>query len=235
MAREPILLQIPNNLEPWQANNWRKIANAINAYIELDNKVNSPQTGMAASGSKVKINDKDNVADYLDEKLIAGTLLTLTESLTGGLGSKILTADVAFDHTDADDMPDTTGVNVDHDTRYVPKVQAATPTTPTPMKGMIWRDTDAVNNFSLGFAVATDTYTVADEIEAVICNKSSAFTVTLPTASGSGRWLYIKNINTGTVTISKSGDTIDGSASQAIYQWECAALVDYAANSWVII
>ena len=160
MAREPILLQIPNNLEPWQAGNWRKIANAINAYIELDNKVNSPQTGMAASGSKVKINDKDNVADYLDEKLIAGTLLTLTESLTGGLGSKILTADVAFDHTDADDMPDTTGVNVDHDTRYVVQQSTAAPTVPAPYEGMLWYDEDEPfgTPFTIGDGAADTDY-----------------------------------------------------------------------------
>ena len=161
MAREPILLQIPNNLEPWQANNWRKIANAINAYIELDNKVNSPKTGLsAASGSKVKIDDKDNVADYLEEKLIAGTLLTLTESLTGGLGSKILTADVAFDHADADDMPDTTGENVDHDTRYVVQQSTAAPTVPAPYEGMLWYDEDEPfgTPFTIGDGAADTDY-----------------------------------------------------------------------------
>ena len=160
MAREPILLQIPNNLEPWQAGNWRKIANAINAYIGLDNKVNSPKTGMAASGSKVKIDDKDNVADYLEEKLIAGTLLTLTESLTGGLGSKILTADVAFDHADADDMPDTTGENVDHDTRYVVQQSTAAPTVPAPYEGMLWYDEDEPfgTPFTIGDGAADTDY-----------------------------------------------------------------------------
>lgn len=142
MPREPILLQIPNNLEPWEANNWRKLANAINAMVSVENKVNSTTTtGLSVSGSKVKIDEKDKVSGYLDEKLIAGTGITLTESLTGGHGSKILTAAIGA-HNALTDMADTAGANVDHDTRYVAKVQAATPTTPTPFAGMLWYDTD---------------------------------------------------------------------------------------------
>jgi len=141
MPREPILLQIPNNLEPWEANNWRKLANALNAGVAVENKVNSTTTGLSVSGSKVKIDEKDKVSGYLEDKLIAGTGISLTESLTGGLGSKILTAAIGA-HNALTDMADTAGANVDHDTRYVAKVQAATPSTPTPFAGMLWYDTD---------------------------------------------------------------------------------------------
>lgn len=46
-------------------------------------------------------------------------------------------------HTDLTDMPDSSGVNTDHDVRLVTKVQTSEPTTPTPFAGMLWFDTDA--------------------------------------------------------------------------------------------
>lgn len=46
-------------------------------------------------------------------------------------------------HGDLTDMPDSSGVNTDHDVRLVAKVQASEPTTPTPFAGMLWYDTDA--------------------------------------------------------------------------------------------
>jgi len=144
MAREPILLQIPNNLEPWEANNWRKLANAINAMVVVENKVNSTTTGLSTSAGKIKIDEKDKVSDYLEEKLIAGTGITLTESLTGGVGSKILTAAVSLAHNGLSDMADTTGVNEDHDERYRVVQQAAEPTTTADF----WYDTDAPNDYS---------------------------------------------------------------------------------------
>jgi len=144
MAREPILLQIPNNLEPWEANNWRKLANAINAMVVVENKVNSTTTGLLVSGSKVKIDEKDKVSDYLEEKLIAGTGITLTESLTGGHGSKILTAAIGA-HVDLTNMPDTAGTNTDHDPRYRVVQQAAQPTS----NADFWYDSDATDDYSV--------------------------------------------------------------------------------------
>jgi len=90
---------------------------------------------------KAKVSSTDPTADYLEDKLDGGTLTTLTKSTTGA--TETLTIDVALNHGDADDMPDTTGVNVDHDTRYVAKVQDAEPTTPPTFPGEIWHDTDA--------------------------------------------------------------------------------------------
>jgi len=68
----------------------------------------------------------------------ATNLATLHDSETGGG-----TSDVA-DHGDLDDMPDTTGINEDHDVRYVAKVQDDEPTIPDPFAGMFWYDTDAI-------------------------------------------------------------------------------------------
>jgi len=82
----------------------------------------------------------------------------------------------------------------------------------------------------------TDTDTLDDTNDVVVCDKSSAMTVDLPEATGSGRRYIIKNINTGTVTVDPdSTETIDGASSYDIPQWESITVVDYASGKWVII
>lgn len=84
--------------------------------------------------------------------------------------------------------------------------------------------------------IQTATYTALATDDLIICNKSSAMTINLPAASGSGKKLVIKNINTGTVTVDgNSSDTIDGETTQSLYQWEGIQLIDYAANVWVVV
>lgn len=84
--------------------------------------------------------------------------------------------------------------------------------------------------------IVTNTYIVLSTDELIVCNKSSAFTVTLPVASGSGRTLEISNINTGTITIDgNNSDTIDGETTQSLLQYESVILIDYSANAWVIV
>jgi hypothetical protein len=81
----------------------------------------------------------------------------------------------------------------------------------------------------------TDTYTVLVSDETVICNKDTAFTVTLPTAVVGQRFNF-KNIGVGTVTLEGNGaDTIDGDLNQAIYQWEGVQVQCYASNKWSVI
>jgi hypothetical protein len=79
----------------------------------------------------------------------------------------------------------------------------------------------------------TDTYTVLYTDQTVICDKATAFTVTMPTAVV-GQKFAIKNIGVGTVTISGAGgtDTIDGSTTATIIQWDAVQLQCYAANKW---
>jgi hypothetical protein len=228
-------INVPPNLDKVMADNWRTVKDALNEYTKLNTTVNSTTIGLSVAASKIKISSGDAVADYLNKKLIAGTGITLTKTNTGGMGGEILTAAIGA-HADLTDMPNTLGTNTNHDVRYVTKVQTATPTTPTPYEGMRWYDTDAVGNASMSFAVVTNTYVVADEIELVVCNKATAFTVTIPVASASGRKITIKNINTGAVTVDGNGsDTIDGIANQVLSQWDALTVVDYLANAWVII
>ena len=83
--------------------------------------------------------------------------------------------------------------------------------------------------------VVTDTYQILVTDYTIVCNKATAFTVTLPTAVV-GQIFTIKNINTGLVTLEGSGsDTIDGELNQTINQWDAVKVQCYAANSWIII
>ena len=92
----------------------------------------------------------------------------------------------------------------------------------------------------LNISTKTDTYTMSAtegaNLDVIVCNKSSAMTVNLPAATGSGRIIHVKSINTGAVTIDgDSNDTIDGMATKVLAQWDSMMLLDYAANSWQII
>jgi hypothetical protein len=81
----------------------------------------------------------------------------------------------------------------------------------------------------------TNTYTILTSDETIVCNKSTAFTVTLPTATV-GQRFNIKNIGAGTVTIEgDSSDTIDGDLNQAIYQWEGVQVICIATNTWSVL
>lgn len=90
-------------------------------------------------------------------------------------------------------------------------------------------------NLPIKITSVVDTYTILIGDELVICNKSTAFTVTLPAATGTGRVLRIKSIGAGVVTISASAETIDGSASINILQWESVDIIDYSTGVWAIV
>lgn len=84
--------------------------------------------------------------------------------------------------------------------------------------------------------IQTTTYTILSTDNLVVCNSTTAFTVTLPAASGSGKIYHIKNINSGTITLEgNSSDTIDGDLNVPIIQWDDVSVIDYAANKWVIV
>lgn len=92
-------------------------------------------------------------------------------------------------------------------------------------------------NFSFSaVSIVTTTYTILSTDEVIVCNSTTPFTVTLPTATGSGQTYAVKNINTGIITLEgNSFDRIDGELNQTINQWEDIQLTDYAANAWIII
>jgi hypothetical protein len=89
--------------------------------------------------------------------------------------------------------------------------------------------------FSVGtITTATTTYTALSTDETIICNSTTAFTVSLPVAVV-GQKYVIKNINTGAITVdADSTDLIDGVATQTLGQWDCIQLQCYIANNWGI-
>lgn len=141
-------------------------------------------------------------------------------------------------HTLLSDMPDSTGVITDHDTRLVAKVQTGTPVTPSPFAGMFWLDTDATLPDKSTFTVrtVTDTATVLTTDMIVFCNKATAFTLTLPTAVGvSGKVYWLENEGAGTVTVDGDGaETINGSATQSMAQDEAITIASNG-TEWRIL
>jgi hypothetical protein len=85
----------------------------------------------------------------------------------------------------------------------------------------------------------TDTYQVLNTDATIVCNKATAFTVTLPATDATiiGRCAFvIKNIGVGVVTLvgSPGTDTIDGEVSQTCSQWESITLQCSADHTWII-
>ena len=84
-------------------------------------------------------------------------------------------------------------------------------------------------------SVVTGTYQALASDGLIVCNKTSAFTVTLPVGVN-GKVFSIKNIGAGTVTVDGfENDTIDGVATQDVLQWACMKIQCVAANTWAII
>lgn len=84
---------------------------------------------------------------------------------------------------------------------------------------------------------ATDSVTLSDVHNIVLCNKATAMTVTLPAASTCVDRVYvIKNINVGTVTIDgNASETIDGALTKDLAsQWGVYTIACDGAN-WFII
>ncbi len=111
---------------------------------------------------------------------------------------------------------------------------------------IFWRESDdyldiqdTIKTAGHRVAVTTQTtdYTATYNDEVIVCDSDTPFVVTLLEAVGNGQKLSIKNINTGTITVSGSGgiDTIDGNLFVTLAQWERVTVVDYAANAWAII
>ena len=82
----------------------------------------------------------------------------------------------------------------------------------------------------------TDSYLISASDYFVICDKTTAMTITLPAATGIGVSYMIKTINIGVVTIdANSSETIDGELTQTLNQWDCINIVDYASGKWLVI
>lgn len=81
----------------------------------------------------------------------------------------------------------------------------------------------------------TNTYTILATDYTVVCNKATAFTVTLP-AAVVGQIFNIVNIGVGAVTVDGAGsDTINGEITQILNTDDCMTIQCIAANIWRII
>jgi hypothetical protein len=84
--------------------------------------------------------------------------------------------------------------------------------------------------------VVTSAYVPTKWDRIVVCNSTTAFTVTLPIATGSGKKYSISNVNTGVITVDGNGsETINGELTQLVDRWACLQVVDYSTGLWTII
>jgi hypothetical protein len=86
-------------------------------------------------------------------------------------------------------------------------------------------------------SVAGASYDVDDSDYYIKCDSAVDMVVNLPEATSSDRVLKIKNVNTAgkIVTVTPLGaETIDGEATQTLYENDCIELVDDDINGWSI-
>lgn len=104
------------------------------------------------------------------------------------------------------------------------------------VSGTRWKDC-YVRSYIHSLNTITTTTTLDNTYYAVLCNSSSAFTVNLPAAaSNTGRVYYIKNINTGTVTVDgNASETIDGATTYALSTQYQAIMIVSNGTNWFII
>jgi hypothetical protein len=92
------------------------------------------------------------------------------------------------------------------------------------------------NLFKAYMNTVVDTYTVLDYDDVVVCNKTTAMTLNLPAATGSGRKLTLKNIGAGRVTVDPNAvELIEGETTQTLIEGECIMIIDYDTGKWLIV
>lgn len=109
------IIKYPPNADPLTMDNWRSVDAFIKETKAVNNKVNSPTNGLSAVQGKVRINQYDSTAKYLEDKIVEGNDLDFVVS-NDGLGSKLITANLKI------------------------YTSATAPASPT--EGMLWYDTD---------------------------------------------------------------------------------------------
>jgi len=79
-------------------------------------------------------------------------------------------------------------------------------------------------------------YTVLNTDAVLIVENVSRSPILLPSASGSGRLLYVKNLTSGTITVQASGtQTIDANNTLTLYPNNAATIHDFAAGTWATL
>jgi hypothetical protein len=104
------------------------------------------------------------------------------------------------------------------------------------INGDLWWDTSASAIASyLQITNVSNTYSVQAADEVLICS-SGPYNVYLPATTGSDRVLYVKNINSGNITVVANGtDVIDTTSTQIIQQWNTLQIIDGATGYWYIL
>lgn len=90
---------------------------------------------------------------------------------------------------------------------------------------------------NLTISKKTTTYTTTTSDQMILAeHATTAFTITLHAATGSGQQLRIKNIGAAAVTIDgNSSETIDGALTLVLPQYACANLVDSESGKWSLV
>ena len=109
MARQPYFIKIPTNCPPDEADRWRTVAEALKMSLSTTNKVDSPTTGLSVTQGKVKVDQYDSTAEYLDQKIVAGSDLDFVGS-NDGMGAKEIKANFKLVVSDAEPSTITTGM-----------------------------------------------------------------------------------------------------------------------------
>lgn len=103
------------------------------------------------------------------------------------------------------------------------------------VSGAIWKDVRA-RSYIQKVNTITATTTLDSSYSTVLCNSGSALTVNLPAAaSHTGRVFYIKNINSGIVTIDgNASETIDGATTYSLTLQYQGVLIVSDGTNWFI-
>jgi hypothetical protein len=85
------------------------------------------------------------------------------------------------------------------------------------------------------FSIKTANYTLVAADHHIVCDSATAFTLTLPAATGSGREFIITNVNTGAITVdANAAETINGALTVVLPINTSISIMDYAAGKWLI-
>ena len=118
---------------------------------------------------------------------------------------------------------------------------AGHPTSITTAGGIVTAITVGGGNIITAVTPVTNTYLVLTSDSTVVCNRATAFAVTLPPAVTAiiGLSFTIKNIGVGSVTVTAdatgTADLIDGAATKVLATWAAVTVQCSAADTWIII
>jgi len=213
---EPLYINVAPVTEAQVNANWRAVKELARGSLSTANKVDSPVSGLVVSAGKVKIDNFDKVADHLGNKLLAGTSITLTEGLTGGTGSKTITASLGAHQLDSSTFHTVSGLTIGHYIRAISATAfgfAAIPASEvvnTPAGNIAAVTVQAAIN-ELDTEKTTLAAVKADaDIASAISLKHAAVTVSAPIAlSGQAISLVNNAVSPGTITAIDIGVVAD--------------------------